>query len=91
MKDVIIKTLIIYAVAILLAMWPFRAAAFDDYDVNWVSNNSKESILIITIDGCDTKITVKNQDLEAFRKNASALTDAVKKAIERANNKCPKN
>lgn len=85
----LMKITLIYLIAAILVLLPFRAAAFD-YDVNWTSTNSKESILIITIDKCDTKFKVKNEDLEAFQKNAKALTDAVKKAIERANEGCSK-
>ena len=33
----------------------YSAGAQMDYDVNFISINSKESILIITINGCDTK------------------------------------
>lgn len=83
------KTIIIYVTALLLVLIPFRALAFD-YDVDWTSTNSKESILRITIDECTTKFTVKNEDLEKFQNNADALTQAVKKSIERAHSGCKK-
>ena len=84
-----IKLAMIYIAAALLMAYPFRALAFD-YDVDWTSNNSKESILRITIDTCTTKFTVKNEDLEKFKNNPDALTQAVKKAIERAHSGCKK-
>lgn len=77
----------VYVLALCLAL-PRCANAFDDYDVDWTSNNSKESILRVTIDKCTTKVTVKNEDLEKFRKNADVLAEIVKKAIERANSGC---
>jgi hypothetical protein len=80
--------LLIYVLAFLLATMPKCANAFSDYDVDWTSNNSKESILRITIDNCTTKFTVKNEDLDKFTKNREALTSAIKKAIERSNSGC---
>ena len=77
------------ALVLLMSSLPLKALAFD-YDVDWTSTNSKESILRITIDSCTTKFTVKNEDLEKFKDNADALTQAVKKAIERANDGCKK-
>lgn len=88
MKDWIKITLLYIAAALLMA-FPFRALAFD-YDVDWTSNNSKESILRITIDNCTTNFTVKNDELEKFKNNPDALTQAVKKSIERANSGCKK-
>ena len=77
-----------HVAAFMLATMPICADAFSDYDVDWTSNNSKESILRITIDNCTTKFTVKNEDLERFTTNSEALADAIKKSIERASSGC---
>lgn len=83
----ILRILLVYLLAALILIFPFKSFCFD-YDVSWISLNSKESILVITIDNCKTKITVKNQDLEAFQKDNVSLMKAVKEAIKRSNNGC---
>lgn len=78
------KLLIIVAVLI-----SNRAMAMD-YDLNWVSKNSTESILVITIDGCDTEFKVKNKDLDVFAANHAVLNDVLSKAKEHKASGCRK-
>lgn len=82
------KTAIAIYLAAFIMSIPNCANAFQEYDVDWTSNNSRESILRVTIDKCTTKFTVKNDELDKFTKNKEALSDALKKAIERAASGC---
>lgn len=63
------------------------ASPMMDYDVNFISINSKESILVITINGCDTKFEIKNEDLDKT-KNPTLLLQFVKKAMARSRTGC---
>jgi CO dehydrogenase/acetyl-CoA synthase delta subunit len=59
-----------------------------DYDVEWPRSNSKEHVLLITIDNCKTEFKVKTEDLDKFANSHEALKQAVDLAMEHTNNGC---
>lgn len=86
-----LKIFSLYVVALALTTCLFNnAEAFTDYDVEWSTSDGKKqtSTLTITIDNCETKITMKNSDIEAFKNNFSIMNDVVASAIRRAKNGC---
>lgn len=89
MNNRLIATLI-YIVALLLLLIPFKVDAFEDYYVDWPTSDGKKqtSTLVISIDGCQTKFTMKNSDIEKFRNDKENLKTAVKIAIENAQTGC---
>lgn len=76
------KTLIISCL-----IFSFNAVAYN-YEIDWTSKNSKESILVITVDQCETSFKVKNEDLEAFANNRQALNDAINKSLQHKESGC---
>lgn len=86
-----LKIFSLCVVALALTTCSFNnAEAFMDYDVEWSTSDGKKqtSTLTITIDNCETKITMKNSDIEAFKNNFSIMNDVVASAIRRAKNGC---
>lgn len=75
----------------LLTSVSISASAFE-YDVEWPESNGAQqtSTLMITIDGCKTRIYMKNTDIEAFKRDSGALQRAVKLSIERSKSGCAK-
>lgn len=81
------KAALIHLLAFLLASFPFKALAFD-YDVDWPTSDKTSHTLAITINGCETRFRVLNEDFEAFSASSEALKQAIDKAIKRSANGC---
>lgn len=87
--DNFIKAMIVYVGALILCLISCKANAFQDYDVEWpISDGKKQtSTVVITIDGCKTKITMKNSDIESFSQPDN-IKKAVQTAIQNTNSGC---
>lgn len=59
-----------------------------DVDISWLSSSSKESILSITVNGCETNYAVDNSKLDSLEKDSKAIKKLLKQAIDRANAGC---
>ncbi len=73
----------------LLMISTANANELMDYDVDW--NPSREKgfhMLRITIEGCTTQFKIKDEDFYEATANEEALTQALVKAIKRANTGC---
>lgn len=72
----------------VLLLIPFKS--FADVDVDWPERKAGENyhILAITVDGCETRFHIKNEDFYKFTANEKALGEALDKAEERAANGC---
>ena len=81
------KIIMIHLVAFLLASMPLKALAFD-YDVDWPTSDKTSHTLAITINGCETRFKVLNEDFDKFSKSEEALVQALSKAMKRANDGC---
>lgn len=69
-------------------MWGVAATAFD-YDVDMpTSPDPKVQLIRVTVDDCKTLFKVKKEDFDKFATNSSAVTQLVKKAIERSSSGC---
>lgn len=82
------KGVIIHIAALLLSITPFNADAFSEYEVDWPSSNNGVHTLRITIDKCTTYFHIKDKDFQKFTENNEAVSDALKKAIERSSSGC---
>lgn len=78
------QAFIIHIVAFLLASCSVDANAFD-YDVDWPTSGNGQHVLAITINGCETRFTIKDKDLDTFANTSSDLIAAARK---RAANGC---
>lgn len=80
--------ILIHAAALLLLLLPCGAKAFE-YDVEWPESDGKKqtSTLVITINNCKTKITMKNSDIEKFSQSEN-LKAAVQVAIQNEQTGC---
>lgn len=86
-----LKVITIYLVPLVLVTCSFKKAeAFTDYDVDWPTSDGRKqtSTLVITIDGCETKFTMKNSDIERFRNDKDNLKAAVRIAIQNTETGC---
>lgn len=81
------KATLIHLAAFLLASFSLEASAFD-YDVDWPTSDKTSHTLAITINGCETRFRILNEDFDKFVDNEKALTQAIDKAKERANSGC---
>lgn len=81
--------ILIHAMVLFLLLLPSGALSFE-YDVDWPTSDGRKqtSTLVITIDGCETKFTMKNSDIEKFRNDKENLKTAVKIAIQNAETGC---
>jgi len=82
------KAILIHLAAFLLASVPLKALATFDYDVDWPFSDSVSHTLAITINGCETKFRIMNEDFDKFATSKEALTQALDKAMKRAKNGC---
>jgi len=88
------KTILIHLAALLLALLPLKALAFD-YEVDWPTSGNGKHTLAITIDGCETRFIIEGKDLETFTKKVhdnenGFTTDMIAKARKRAETGCKK-
>ena len=81
------KAILIHLTAFLLLSLPLNAFAFD-YDVDWPTSDKTSHTLAITINGCETRFRILNEDFDSFTNSKEALKQAVDKAIKRSNNGC---
>jgi len=81
------KAILIHLAAFLLASLPLKALAFD-YDVDWPFSDKTSHTLAITINGCETRFRILNEDFDKFAESKEALIQALDKAMKRANNGC---
>lgn len=81
------KAALIHLAAFLLASLSLEVLAFD-YEVDWPTSDKESHTLAITINGCETRFRILNEDFDKFVDNEKALTQAIDKAKERANSGC---
>lgn len=87
----IIKIILIYLVSLLIVSWPFKAEAFD-YDVDFPTSGNGKHVMAITINGCETRFSIEDKNLEAFSKKVNdddkTREQLINAALKRANNGC---
>lgn len=86
------QALLIHLLAFLLASFPLKVLAFD-YDVDWPTSGNGQHVLAITVNGCETRFTIKDKDLDTFAnsisdKNSNTSSDLIAAARKRAANGC---
>jgi hypothetical protein len=59
-------------------------------DIDWPTSSTKESILAITVNQCETRFSIKNGDLIRFEESTKDLDEALKVAIKRYEDGCKK-
>lgn len=82
----------VHLLAFLLASCSTDANAFD-YDVDWPTSGNGKHVLAITVNGCETRFTIKDKDLEAFTgavhdKKTGTSLELIAAARKRAENGC---
>ncbi len=83
--------LIIYLLALLLVSFPIKCLGFD-YEVDWPTSGNGKHSLAITINGCETRFTIQDKNLEAFQNKVhndkKTRQELISAAIKRAENGC---
>lgn len=84
------KFIAVLAIASITLIGCNIAAAFSNYDVEWVSSNSKTGVhvLSITIEDCKTLFKIKTEDIESLERDKDALKKLVAVAIKRWSKGC---
>lgn len=82
---------LIHLFAFLLASVPVDASAFD-YDVDWPTSGNGRHVLAITINGCETRFTIEDKNLQAFQdkvhNDKETRQELISAAIKRSKNGC---
>ena len=74
-------------VSLMMLLFSISAAA--DVDVDWPYTDQKGvHVLAITIDGCQTRFKIKDEDFKAFTNSSNALDEAIDKAEQRSSSGC---
>lgn len=86
------QALLIHLCALLLASCPMDAHSFE-YEVDWPTSGNGKHVLAITIDGCETRFTIEDKNLENFTsavhdKKTGTSSSLIAAARKRAENGC---
>lgn len=83
------KKILLFIVFFVVLLTPIKTLAFN-YDVSWLERKPNENhhILAITINDCETRFKIKNEDFYSFAKKEKVIEQALDKAIERVESGC---
>lgn len=71
-----------------IVMMTCTSKAAQNVNVDIVSTSSKESKIIMTVDGCDTFIKIKTEELPLFLNSKKLLQEASEEAIAHSKSGC---